>query len=81
MPVFNHTFINSVGLVLDITGAILLWRYGLPEALSREGHIHMVLEQTDASEIAKAKAYDRWAKVGLGSLVAGFIFQLISNYV
>ena len=76
-----HTLINSIGLILDITGAILLWRFGLPEALSREGHIGLALEQTDTQEIAKAKAYDRWAKVGLASLVAGFIGQLVSNFI
>jgi len=76
-----HTLINSIGLVLDITGAILLWRYGLPEPLSREGHIFLAVEQTDTHEIAKAKTYDRWAKVGLTSLVAGFFGQLVSNFI
>jgi hypothetical protein len=76
-----HNLINSIGLVLDISGAILLWRYGLPEALNREGKVYMVLEREDDAEKALAKSYDRWAKVGLGSLIAGFAFQLVSNYV
>lgn len=73
--------INSIGLGLDIAGAILLWRYGLPESLSREGHDSIVLEQINETEKAKAESYDRWAKIGLGLLISGFVFQLISNFV
>jgi len=76
-----HAIINSIGLVLDITGAIFLWRYGLPEALSREGHSYIITGEIDAAEAAKAKSYDRWAKVGLSSLVAGFFCQLVSNFI
>ena len=76
-----HAIINSIGLVLDITGAIFLWRYGLPEALSREGHTYIISGEIDAREAAKAKSYDRWAKIGLSSLVAGFVCQLVSNFI
>ena len=33
----NHMarLINSTGLVLDILGALLLWRYGLPPSIDR----------------------------------------------
>jgi hypothetical protein len=73
--------LNSVGLVLDIVGAVLLWRYGLPEALSRSGAIYMILEQNDPAEAAKAKWYDRLANWGMLLLVVGFALQLASNFV
>lgn len=76
-----HAIVNSIGLALDITGAIFLWRYGLPEALSREGHTYIITGEIDAAETAKAKSYDRCAKVGLGLLVAGFFCQLVSNFI
>lgn len=81
MDVTYSTWINSVGLVLDICGAVLLWKYGLPEAISREGHQYIVLEQKDEAEAEKAKAYDFWSKLGLGLLIFGFVLQLVSNFI
>ncbi len=73
--------INSFGLVLDIVGALLLWKFGLPAEISRSGTGTILLEGTDESEIALAKKYDRWAKVGLICLAVGFALQLISNFL
>ena len=42
--------INSLRLLCDIIGAVLLWRYGLPERLSRAGHIYLIAEQVDEAE-------------------------------
>ena len=70
-----------MGLVLDIAGAILLWKYGLPESISREGTITLSIGQVDEAEVAKAKTYDCWSKLGLTLLILGFIFQLISNFI
>ena len=36
--------INSIGLLVDIFGAFLLWRYGLPEEISRSGAVPLSLE-------------------------------------
>lgn len=73
--------INSIGLVLDIVGALLLWKYGLPESIDRSGSIHLILEQTSDEEIAKAKRYDNFSKVALMLLILGFILQLLSNFL
>ncbi len=75
------TIVNSIGLVFDIMGALLLWKYGLPEPISREGHVHLVLEQVDEDEKAKAKKYDRWSYGGLILLILGFGLQLVSNFL
>lgn len=72
---------NSIGLVLDIAGVILLYQYGLPEPLSRTGAKHLILEQSDAAEADKAKRYDCLARVGVSLLILGFGFQLISNFL
>jgi len=48
------SLVNSVGLVLDIVGVVFIWRYGLPEPLSRTGTINLIAEQTDETEKAKA---------------------------
>lgn len=47
--------VSSIGLVCDIIGAVLIWRFGLPEPVSRSGAIHIICEQTDEAEKAKAK--------------------------
>jgi hypothetical protein len=73
--------VNSAGLILDIVGAVLVWRYGLPEAISRTGASPLILEETDEGEIAKAMRYDRIAQLGIGLLIAGFGLQLVSNFL
>jgi hypothetical protein len=73
--------VNSLGLVCDVIGALLIWKYGLPESISRTGVIHIIAEQSDDDEIAKAKRFDYWARLGIGLLVFGFILQLVSNFI
>jgi hypothetical protein len=65
---------------LDIIGACLLWRYGLPEDINRKGESALLLESTNDKEIEKARAYDFLSRLALALLVAGFVLQLISNY-
>lgn len=71
--------VNSIGLVFDILGAYLLWKFGLPAAISREGTVGLATETDDHAEAAKAKQYDRLGNVGLILLVIGFVLQLVSN--
>ena len=73
--------INSIGLVLDIVGVVIIWRYGLPEPLSREGAIYIIAEQSDRAEKLKAARYDLLSKIGLFLVLAGFALQLASNFV
>jgi hypothetical protein len=73
--------INSTGLVLDIIGVVIIWRYGLPEPLSREGAVYIIAEQSDQAEKLKAARYDLLSKIGLVLVLGGFVFQLLSNFV
>lgn len=73
--------INSVGLVLDVVGAGLIWKFGLPAEISRTGAIHRVLEGRDEAEAAKARVYDLVSWWAFLLLVAGFVLQLLSNFV
>jgi hypothetical protein len=77
----TSNLVNSIGLVCDIMGAVLIWRYGLPAPISRSGAIHFILEQSDETEKAMAKRYDCIARCGIVSLVGGFVLQLISNFL
>lgn len=75
------SIVNSVGLVIDIVGAIMLWKYGLPESIDREGYEPVVVGEQDQSEVNKAKKYDCFSKIGLSMLIGGFFLQLISNFI
>ena len=74
-------FLNDLGLVLDIIGAVLLFKFGLPASIDREGHVLLATGQIDENEIKKGKLYDRWGRIGLALLITGFILQLASNHV
>ncbi len=47
----NYQFIlNIVGLSFNIIGTIIIWKYGLPANLNREGHIYLCSEGDDENE-------------------------------
>lgn len=73
--------INDIGLILDIVGAVLLFKFGLPAQIDRTGSVHIITEEVDHDEVRKGKLYDRWGKIGLVLLMVGFALQLISNHV
>jgi hypothetical protein len=73
--------VNSIGLAFDIAGVVLVFRYGLPESISREGESYLLVGTKDPAEMAKAARYDRWAKIGLSLLLLGFALQLASNFI
>lgn len=77
----NSTTINTIGLLFDIFGAILLWKFGLPQEISRSGSIYLALEQDNKEEKEKAVLYDKLGTLGIALLILGFIFQLISNFI
>jgi len=76
------TIINSFGLMLDIVGAVMIFVYGLPSKW-QEGS-GRALEETPEEEMIRDAGNMRLkgrAKIGLGLLIAGFAFQLVSNIV
>jgi hypothetical protein len=77
----TSTIVNSIGLILDIAGVVLVWRYGLPESVSREGAQYIITEQTDERERMKAARFDLLSKIGLGLIIGGFALQLASNFI
>lgn len=74
-------YINSAGLVFDIVGATLLWRFGLPAEISRSGSQSIITNVRNHAEIEKAKRFDRISWWGFLSLVMGFVLQFLSNFV
>lgn len=75
------TTLSSGGLVLDIAGALALWKYGLPAPVNRGGVQHLILEQIDEVEAATARRFERRSRWGLVLLGLGFVLQFAGNLV
>lgn len=71
--------INTVGLIFDIIGVGLLFRYGLPEPIGKDG-ARRITWGTDEEETAKWKRYKRMSYLALGLLIFGFLLQIVSNW-
>ncbi len=69
----------AIGLLLDIAGVVLLWRFGLPAEVSRTGASSLLLEETDEAQIGKARRYDQLSHLAIGLLVTGFTLQLVGT--
>lgn len=74
------TLVNSTGLGLDIIGVILIFFFGIPPKIDREGYVHIIAEQTDVEEKRKVQLYDRLSNAALILIIVGFILQLASNF-
>lgn len=64
--------LNSIGLFLDIIGVVLLYQYGLPEEISRQG-TSLLAWGNDPEEKKKAEKYDRRSRAAIVFLVVGFL--------
>jgi hypothetical protein len=70
--------LNTLGLLFDLFGVLLLFKFGLPSDIDKNGSIGIILEQED--EKKEWIQYNFWSKTGLGFISLGFILQIISNY-
>lgn len=70
--------LTIVGLTLDVVGGILIFFFGVPSGLNKEGSVGWELE--DSPELRKKAAkMDCVAKMGLLLIVLGFVLQLLDN--
>ena len=79
MPV-SPEVVNTLGLLLDIVGVVLLFRFGLPPDVSRTGAVGWTLG-TDEAEALKARRYDCWSWTALALIVTGFVLQIIAAWM
>lgn len=75
----SNAAISAIGLCLDIVGVLLLWKFGLPPDVRRDGASFLMLEQTDESEKKKGAYYDRMSHTAITLIVLGFAMQLIGT--
>jgi len=68
--------VNSIGLILDVAGVVLIFYFGLPNEVPGEG------TKWDYTKDPKIeKRYKRYGKIGLFLLILGFILQFLSDFI
>lgn len=70
---------SSAGLLLDILGVLMLWRFGLPPDVRRYRTEFAMLERNDPHEIEITREYERLSRTAVALLVAGFVLQFIHS--
>ena len=71
------TLIN-IGLVLDIIGTLVIFKYGLPSSETKSIHA-LSFEDPSPEEKRAIKITKRISPIGIILLVCGFVFQLVGN--
>jgi hypothetical protein len=82
--VANHkaATLNSIGLLLTIDGAVLVFRYGMSFTVRTGGVIQFEADNPrDQNQIELERWYDRLALLGLVYVMLGTLFQVIANWL
>jgi hypothetical protein len=79
----NSANLNSIGLLLDIVGAILIYKFGFPfmDVFPDDGGGLNLYESSDVKRSKRIRRDKVLAKSGLVAMILGFIVQLTSNYM
>ncbi len=72
--------LNIIGLVLNLVGVIILFRYGMPYHVPTGGAVHIITEQIDTAEKALESRYEIFGYFGLVAIVAGTALQIVGAY-
>jgi hypothetical protein len=70
--------ISAFGVTANFSGGVLLWVYGIPNRVNRDGHIVLRIQPISEEMKKLARFYDLMSNLGLALLVAGFIIQLLA---
>jgi hypothetical protein len=72
---------SQIGLILDITGVLILFQYGLPSKYRPDSE-NIVLGESDEERFKREKANYKikfMSRTGLVFLIVGFLFQFIGS--
>jgi hypothetical protein len=78
---FTYQVYSIIGLIFDIFGVLILFKYGLPSKLKEHGGGLLFEENSDEEKQRNAdnNRIIKWAYSGLTLLIVGFLFQLIGT--
>jgi hypothetical protein len=60
-------------------GTVLMFFYGLPEPIHRDGSIYLALEQIDVDQIRTGVIYTLYSYLGLGLVSLSFLLQFLDS--
>lgn len=72
--------VSSMGLICNLIGVILLFKYGLPSEIE----IPLIMPGSDEEVLEQNRRFTRYrrnARLGLVLLILGVVFQLFSNWI
>ena len=72
---------SSIGLVLNLVGVLVLFRYGMPYRVRTEGRINRTIRQKDEGENVLEVEWDNLGQLGLGAVLFGTVFQIVGAIV
>lgn len=82
--------LNSIGLVLGITGAVILFKWGFPQPNFEEGigledatvlENDLTVAENNQKVREEKERFTRISKPGLALIIIGFAFQLIAIWL
>ena len=77
---YSNGSISAIGLTLDITGVLLLWRFGLPSHLKPGGKVHTEWD-VEINDVEKKRyTFAKWeSDVSVLFIVIGFVLQFMGS--
>jgi hypothetical protein len=72
--------LTLTGLFLTAFGAGILWKYGIPPSVSRDGKVRIITSEEDENEKETATRYDGFSGVGFLLIIAGSVFQGVALF-
>ena len=74
------TIFTNIGLIADIVGAILIFKFGLPSVETRNLHLLVLSHPTDVEKKENSFA-SVMSYAGITILIIGFFLQLIGSII
>ena len=68
--------LNTLGLVANLAGVVLLFRYGMPYEVRTGGAIYLTTDQPDPAQARRETRYTVFGWIGLALIVAGTCCQI-----
>jgi len=78
-----HLTMSQYGLVSDIIGVILLFKYGFPSKIKSTAGVRIVgeISAEESRRVNKANLNIKfWGYTGLGLIIIGFVLQFFGGF-
>ncbi len=66
--------------ILGLIGSIIIFFFGLPPRVSKDGTISLILEQQDEAEAKKYRLYKKLSYFGIILIGLSFLVQIINYF-